>query len=133
MPLAGRSVACHVSVVARAIRVWHQDTDVLADGLLFRIAELPLRGAAEELHDAIAVDDNHGIRNCFQNRLQMTLARSQRLFQQFLLVDVEYNAAEMACHVVLVPDDAPPRADPVGRPSRAVKTVGKIEMTAGFC
>src|SRR6476620_5302046 len=74
MPLACRSIAGQITVVARTIRVWHQDTDVLADGLLFGVAELPFCGATEELHDAVAIDDDHGIRNCFQNRLQMALA-----------------------------------------------------------
>src|SRR5713226_8575748 len=118
MPLAGRSVACHVSVVARAIGVWHQDTDVLADGLLFRIAELPLRGTAEELHDAVAVDDDHRIRDCFQDRLQMTLARSKRLFELLLLVDVERDPAEMTGHALLVLDQAATEADPMGDAGR---------------
>ncbi len=67
MPLAGGSIARQVAIVARTVGVWHQDADILADSLLLGIAELPFRGTAEELHEAIAVDDNHGIRNSLKN------------------------------------------------------------------
>src|SRR5713101_4724225 len=76
MPLSSSSIPGQITIVARTVRIWHQDADVLADGLVFGIAKLPLRGATEELHDAVAVDNDHGIRNCLQNRLQVAFARS---------------------------------------------------------
>src|SRR5260370_36049697 len=93
MPLAGRPIAGQITVMARTIRVWHQQTDVLADSVRFGVPELPLRRAAKKLHGSATIDNDHRIRNRFQNRLQSTLARSQRFFELFLLVDVEHDAA----------------------------------------
>ena len=76
MSLACGVIPRQIAVVARTVWIRHQNADVLADRLLFRVPELPLRCAAEELHDPVAVDDDHGIGDGLQDRLQMTLARS---------------------------------------------------------
>ena len=69
MPFTGGSITGEVPVMARTVGIWHQDTDVPADRLAFRIAKLPFGGIAEELHDAVAVDDDHRIGNGLQNRV----------------------------------------------------------------
>ena len=43
MPFAGGSIAGEVPVVARTVRIWHQDTDVLADRLAFRCSQTAFR------------------------------------------------------------------------------------------
>jgi len=93
--LAGGAVAREVAVVARAIRMRHQDADVLADGFLHRVAELPLGRAAEELHDAAAIDDDHGVGNGVEDRAEMALAGPQRLFELLLLVDRDRDSADV--------------------------------------
>jgi hypothetical protein len=109
--------------VTRAVGIRHKHADVLADSFLLEIAELPLRGATEELHDAVAVDDNHGIGNSLQNRLQMALARPQGFFEPFLLVDIERNAAEMMWRAFLVLDETAADADPMHNSGRTVQSV----------
>src|SRR6202158_3176388 len=132
MPLACGQIPGQITVVARTIRVWHQDADVLTDSLRFGVPELPLRRAAEKLHGSAAIDDDHGIRNCFPDRLQMHLCRSQRFFELFLLVDVEHDAAEMTRQAVLILDQATAGADPVGDPGRFAQPVGNVEIAAAF-
>src|SRR6266446_7139535 len=132
MPLAGGPVAGEVAIVPRTVRIWHQYTDVLADRLLFAVAELPFRGAAEELHDAVAIDHDHRIRNGLQDRLQMALARPQRFLELFLLVNIEHDAAEMTGHAVLVADRAAAGAHPVRASGCSVEPIGEIEITAVF-
>src|SRR4051812_49352758 len=61
MSLPRGAIPRQIAVVARTVRVRHQHTDVLAYCFPFRVSELTLRGAAEELHDAIAIDNDHGI------------------------------------------------------------------------
>ena len=99
--------------MARTIRVWHQDADVLADRFAFRVAELPFGGAAEELHDAAAVDDDHGIRNGLQDRMKVAFPRSKRFLDLLLIVDIDDDSAEMARPSLLTLDDAAARANPV--------------------
>src|SRR6202158_3297444 len=132
MPLACGQIPGQITVVARTIRVWHQDADVLTDSLRFGVPEWPPRRAAEKLHGSAAIDDDHGIRNCFQDRLQMTLARSQRFFELFLLVAVEHAGAEMTRQAVLILAQATASADPVGDPGSFAQPVGNVEIAAAF-
>ena len=67
--LAGPFVMIEKAIVIFAIGRWHQHLDVLADDLLGRIAEQPLRGAAERLDDATLVDHDHRVRDRIQDRL----------------------------------------------------------------
>ena len=66
-PFARFEIAGEVTVMAAAIRLRHQLADVLADRFRFGIAKLPLGGAAEELHDAMLVNHDHGIGDCVQD------------------------------------------------------------------
>ena len=113
MPFAGGSIAGEVAVMARTVRIWHQDADVLADRLAFRVAELPFGGTAEELHDAVAVDDDHGIGNGLQDRVKVAFPCSKRFLDLLLIVDFDDDSAEMARPSLFVLDDAAARANPV--------------------
>ena len=75
--LARVHIALQVTVMVFAIGRGHQGLDVLSDGLGGAAAEQPLGGAAERLHDAALVDDDHGFRHGVENRLQMRLARQR--------------------------------------------------------
>ena len=68
-------IPAHVTVMVFTIGGGHQSLDVLSDDLGSLVAEQPLGGAAERLHDAALVDDDHGFRHGVENRLQMGLAR----------------------------------------------------------
>src|SRR5436305_635059 len=89
MPLTGGSIATEVPVMARTIRIRHQDADVLADRLAFRVAKLPFGRTAEKLHDAVAVNDDHGVRNGFQDRAKVALPGSKRFFNLLVVVDLD--------------------------------------------
>ena len=79
------------------------------------VAEQPLGGVAEELHDAALVDHDHRIGNRLQDRAQMRLAGAQRFLDLLLLVDVEGDAAEVMRVAVLGADQARAQPDPVPR------------------
>ena len=70
-------VALQIAVMVFAIGRRHQHLDVLADGVGGAVAEQPFGRAAERLHDAALVDDDHGFRHGVENRLQMRLARQR--------------------------------------------------------
>src|SRR5579863_950739 len=80
VPLASGQIAGQISVVARTIRIWHQDADVLADSLLFRVSELPLGGAAKELYEAASIDNNHRIGDRLKYRAKVTFPCSECFF-----------------------------------------------------
>ena len=67
-------VAGEVAVMAATIRLRHQLADILADRFGCGVAELPLGGAREKLHDAMRVDYDHGIGDCIQDRTEVPLA-----------------------------------------------------------
>ncbi|MGY2933383.1 hypothetical protein ACVWZ6_002985 [Bradyrhizobium sp. GM6.1] len=115
MRISGGAVARDVAVVAGAVGLRHQDADVLADGLLLGPAEQALGRRAEELDDAVAVDDDHCIGNGLEDRLEVSLAGAQCLLNLFLLVDVEKDAAEMAGGTGVVPDETCPGANPASQ------------------
>ena len=73
--LAGILVALHIAVVVVAIGCRHQDLDVLSECLACLVTKQPLGRAAERLHDAAVVDDDHSLGHGVENRLQMRLAR----------------------------------------------------------
>ncbi len=87
------------------------------------IAKLPFGGTAEELHDAVAIDDDHGIGNGLQNRVQMALARPQGFFELFLIIDIKRDAAEMMWRAFLVLDQTAADADPMHNSWRTVHSV----------
>ena len=74
-PLAGAQIAVEVAVMIVAVRLRHQHLDILAHDLRRPIAEQPLRRGAERLHAAALVDDDHGLRDGVEDRLQMRRAR----------------------------------------------------------
>ena len=113
MPFAGGSIAGEVPVMARTVRIWHQDTDVLADRLAFLVAKLPFGGTAEELHDAVAIDNDHRIGNCLQDRVKVAFPGSKRFLDLLLIVDFDHDTAEMAKPSLFVLNDAAARANPV--------------------
>src|SRR5260370_28585564 len=76
MPFAGGSIAGEVSVMARTVRILHQDGDVLADRLAFPVAKLPVAGTAEKLLESVAVDDDHRVGNGLNNRVQFAFTVS---------------------------------------------------------
>src|SRR5437588_458375 len=96
------------------------------------MAELPLGGAAEKLHDAMFVDDDHGVRYGVEDRAKMTLARPQCLFEPLLLVDVEHDAAEARRLAVPAIDDGAQRADPMACIGIPVHPVLGVEIAAGL-
>src|ERR1700682_3804230 len=112
MPFAGGSIAGEIAVMARTVRIRHQDADVLADRLAFRVAKLPFGRTAEELHDAVAVDDDHRIGNGLQDRVKVALPRSKRFLNLLLVVDFDDDSAEMAGPYLLALYDAAARANP---------------------
>src|SRR5260370_16275950 len=93
MSLARGQIPGQITVVARTIRGWHQHTDVLADGFGFGVSELPFGGAAEELHDAAPIDDNHGIGDSLQDPAKLTFPHSKSFFGLLLIVDIDYDPA----------------------------------------
>src|SRR5215211_381120 len=113
--------------MARAVRIRHQDTDVMADRLVFEVTELPLCGAAEELHDATAVDHDHRIRNGFQDRAKMAFPCSKCFLNLFLIVDIDHDSAEMAGFSLFVPYDATARPNPVAELRFAAYPVLQVE------
>src|SRR5204862_7303371 len=113
MPFASGSIAGELAVVTRTVRIRHQDTDVLADRLAFCVAKLPLSGAAEELHDAVAVDDDRRVRNGLQDRVKVAFPCSKCFLDLFLIVDVDHDAAEMARPALFALYDTASRANPV--------------------
>ena len=78
-PLAGELVALQVAVMILPVWRRHQNLDVLSQSFLGAVAEQPLRGRAEGLHDAALVDDDHGIGNSFENGFHVRFT-GQRLF-----------------------------------------------------
>src|SRR5271168_3891543 len=112
MPLAGGQITGQISVMARTIRIGHQDADVLADCLLFGIAELSLRGATKELYDAASIDDDHRVGDRLQYRTEVAFFCSERLFDLLLFVDIDHEPAEMTGRPLLVPYDAATCANP---------------------
>ena len=73
-PLIGALVAFDIGVVALAIRRRHQHLDVLADDVRGLQPEQAFGRRTEGLHDAVLVDDDHGVGYAVENRLQMGLA-----------------------------------------------------------
>ena len=59
------------------------------------------------------VDDDHGVRHRIEDGAEVVFPGSQRLFELLFLVDIESNAAEMACDTGLILDQAAARADPL--------------------
>src|SRR4051812_18744023 len=116
--IAGGAVARDVAVMARAVGLWHQDADVLAHRLLLGPAEQALGGGAEELHDALAVDDDHGIGNGLEDRTEVAFAGAERFLHLLLRIDVEEDAAEVTGRAGVVAHDASAGADPLS-PSEA--------------
>ena len=94
------------------------------------IAELPLGGGAEELHDAMSVDDDHGIRHRVENGAEVVFPGSQRLFELLFLIDIEGNAAEMACDTGVVLDQAAAFTDPLTGSRRRADPEGNVEIAA---
>src|SRR5689334_5385944 len=70
-------VALQISVMIFAVRRWHQDLDVLAQRLCALVSEQSLGCAAERLHDAVFIDDDHRFRNGVKNGLEMRFARER--------------------------------------------------------
>ena len=100
---------------ARLVRHRHQFADIGTDGLPFGIAEHPFGGGAEKLHDAVFIDDNHGIGHCIENRTEVTLAHSQRVFEPFLFVDIKDDSTQVSGRTGIVPDQGAAGAYPVTR------------------
>src|SRR3954447_23272859 len=107
------AIACDIAVVAGPAGVRRQGGHILADRLVLGPAEQRFRGRAEELDDAVAVDDDHGIGNRVEDRAKMALARAQSFLDLLLLVDIDKDAAEMTSGAGFVPDDSRPGADPL--------------------
>ena len=80
---------------------------------LFGVAELPLRGTAEKLHDAVAVNNDHRIRNSLQDGAKVTLPCSQRFFDLLLMVDINNDSAEVTRNTLLIPYYAATCANPM--------------------
>ena len=99
--------------MARTVWIWHQDADVLADYLPFRVAKLPFGGTAEELHDAVAVDDDHRIGNGLQDRVKVTFPCSKRFLNLLLVIDVDHDTAKMAGFSLFTLYHAAARANPL--------------------
>jgi hypothetical protein len=97
------------------IRIRHQDVDVLTDDFALCMAKLPLRGAAEELDDASAVDHDHRVRDRLQDRLKVTFPSSERYLDLLLIVDIDDDSAKMARNTVLVLHQAATQANPAIR------------------
>src|SRR5258708_34283184 len=93
------------------MRVWIKDAEVLADRFVFEIAKLPLGGAAEELHDAVSVDENHRIRDSLQDRTKVAFPGSQGFFDLLLIVNIDHGPAELTAPPVFVPYAPPAKAN----------------------
>jgi hypothetical protein len=132
MAFAGGSIAGEVAVVARTVRIWHQGADVLADGFVCRVAELPFGGAAEELHDAATVDDDHRIRNGFQDRAKVVFPRSESFLDLLLIINVDQDSAEVAGCSVIALDHTAARANPLAQLRLAADPVLYIETASGL-
>src|SRR5207253_2309179 len=102
MAASGWFSSCARADAISPIGLGHQQADILPDRLALEIAELPFRRAREELHDAVAVDDDHRIRDRLQDRLQVPFARAQVLLVPLLPVYVEDDTAETARRSILV-------------------------------
>ena len=74
-PLSGLQITIQIAVVVFTIWRGHHDLDVLADHLFGGVAEQPLSGRAERLHDAAFVDHDHGVRHGIEDRLDVRFAR----------------------------------------------------------
>jgi hypothetical protein len=130
VPFARGSIARQIAVVTFPIRVGHQLTDVLADRLLLGIAKQSLGRGAEKLHDAISINDDHGIRHRVEDRAEVIFPRPQRLFEQFLLVDIENDSAEMAGGPGLILDEAASHANPLTKSRRPANPERNVEIAA---
>jgi hypothetical protein len=64
-----RLVAFHVGVVRGAVALGHQHADVAAYDLLGAKTEQALGGTVEGLDAALAVDDQHRVDGCVEQRL----------------------------------------------------------------
>ena len=78
-PLAGPQVTLQITVVIFAIRRGHQSLDVFCHHIGGGITKQPLCCGAEGLDDPAFIDDDGGVGNAVENRLQMCRARL-RLF-----------------------------------------------------
>ena len=89
-PLAGPEVALQIGIVPLAVGRGHQHAHILAEQLLFRIAEHPFRGRAERQDQAALVDDDHRVGDGVEDRAKVRLAREHigrsRTDQPVLLV-----------------------------------------------
>src|SRR5271167_4495352 len=115
VPFARGAVARQISVVTGPIRHGHQLVDVLADGLLFGIAEQPFGGGAKKLHDAVTVDDDHSVRYRVEDRTEVALSCSQGVLKLLLLIDIQNNSADMTRRPGVVPDESAAGTNPVAR------------------
>ena len=73
----GRQIARQILVMLLPIRRGHQHADILSRHLLRAIAEQPLGGGAERLHDAAVIDHDHGIGNAVEDGTQLGLTRAK--------------------------------------------------------
>src|SRR5207248_8857594 len=128
---AGLEVAGDIGVMTAAIRLRHQEADVVPDRLGFVIAELPLGGAGEELHDAMLVDHDHRIRNRIENRAKVPLTRPDRVLEAFLAVDVEHDAAKAGRSAVGAVDGRAERTHPVTFSRTPVYPILNVEIAPG--
>ena len=68
---ASVAIALQIAVVTLPVRGRHEHRDVLADDLLFRIAEQLLGSCAEREDGADFIDDDHRVRHGREDRAQM--------------------------------------------------------------
>src|SRR6476619_2612515 len=132
MPLSSRPIPGEITVMTRAVGIGHQHADILTDGFEFCVAKLPLGSAAEELHDTVTVDDDHRIRNGFQDGAKMTFAGSQGFFDLLLIVDIDHDAAEVAGKSLVVPHHAAACANPMARSRFSRDAVLHIKTAAAL-
>jgi len=102
--LAGGEVAVDVAVMLAAIGLGHQQADVAAERLLFRIAELAHGGLVEGGDGAVLVDHHRGVRGGVEEDAKMRLACIERGFG---LVDGAPGMDQHLAH----PHDQPARQE----------------------
>src|ERR1700753_448902 len=101
--------------MAAPVGVRHQHPDVFSKWYSVGIAKLPLRRAAEELDDAVFIDDDHRVRNGVEDRTKVSLAYPQSILEALLLVDIDYNSTEPCGFAIDVVYDCAECAHPVSR------------------
>lgn len=124
--LAGLEIAPQMAVVLGAVRLGHENLDVLADELRCRPAEYPFGRGIDGVDGPGFVDRENGVQNALEGRVELPLLLVQGRLGILLLRDVEEDPVDVGGLAFFVEDRMRPLEDP------ADAAVGVPDAVFGF-